>query len=135
MAPPKARTAVKRIQSEKEKKKARTSTNSLGTSSKDSLTVSSKDKGKARPSLSPAASFNAKDGPLLDVNDKKWDAIHKSTKEIMGKSTSASPDGTLLCFQLIYFVCCTVHLQDHNRVDNILRVFDLNPDFGPSIGL
>lgn len=29
----------------------------------------------------------------------------------------------------------TVHLQDHNRVDNILRVFDLNPDFGPSIGL
>lgn len=77
--------------SEKDKKKARSSlgSTSLGTSSKDSLTVA-KDKTK-RLSPSPSAvSLDLKgvEGPELDVNDRQWDVIARKTKEAMGKQQS-----------------------------------------------
>jgi len=53
--------------------------------------------------------------PELEVNGTDLDKVWKKTREAMGKRP--------------------IHAEQQNRVDHILRVFDLNPEFGPCVGM
>lgn len=56
--------------------------------------------------------------PDLDVDDGQWDQIWRHTKKQMNMPASKS-----------------IHIDHENRIEQILRVFDLDPNYGPSIGL
>lgn len=61
---------------------------------------------------------NAAHLPNLDVDDSQWDQIWRHTKKQMNLPASKS-----------------IHLDHENRIEQILRVFDLDPNYGPTIGL
>ncbi|PWZ01469.1 hypothetical protein BCV70DRAFT_210682 [Testicularia cyperi] len=58
------------------------------------------------------------DLPVLDVDDGRWDALWRKTK----KQLNAPPSKT-------------IHIDHENRVEQMLRVFDLDPSYGPCMGL
>ena len=57
----------------------------------------------------------AKGRPSIDINDPRYDALWARTRETMG----------------IY----PIHTEGMHRIELILRVFDLNPTYGPCMGL
>lgn len=54
----------------------------------------------------------------LDVDDVRWDAVWRKTKKTMNVPPSKS-----------------VHIDHENRIQQILRVFDLDPNYGPCMGM
>ncbi|EPQ26245.1 uncharacterized protein PFL1_06180 [Pseudozyma flocculosa PF-1] len=52
----------------------------------------------------------------LDVDDARWDGIWNRTRSAMGRVRP-------------------VHAEGQNRIQHILRLFDLDPTYGPCIGL
>lgn len=101
-------------------------------SAKDQLKAKSGLKSSSTPTK-PAASTLRKPSPTtlapkedesdagredLDVDDPRWDAIWRKTKKTMNVPPSKS-----------------VHIDHENRIQQILRVFDLDPNFGPCMGM
>lgn len=70
------------------------------------------------PALQGVEKENVSHLPDLDVDDAQWDRIWRHTKKQMNVPASKS-----------------IHLDHENRIEQILRVFDLDPNYGPSIGL
>ncbi|TKY90757.1 hypothetical protein EX895_000755 [Sporisorium graminicola] len=56
--------------------------------------------------------------PELDVDDARWDGVWRKTKKTMNVPPSKS-----------------VHIEHENRIQQILRVFDLDPNYGPCMGM
>ncbi|GAC93361.1 DNA polymerase delta subunit 4 [Pseudozyma hubeiensis SY62] len=56
--------------------------------------------------------------PDLDVDDPRWDGVWRKTKKIMNVPPSKA-----------------IHIDHENRIQQILRVFDLDPNFGPCMGM
>ncbi|EST06463.1 DNA polymerase delta, subunit 4 [Kalmanozyma brasiliensis GHG001] len=54
----------------------------------------------------------------LDVDDARWDGVWRRTKKTMNVPPSKS-----------------VHIDHENRIQQILRVFDLDPNYGPCMGM
>ncbi|KDN52440.1 hypothetical protein K437DRAFT_254216 [Tilletiaria anomala UBC 951] len=59
-----------------------------------------------------------KDRPDLDVKDPAWDAYWDATQEKMGLP-KIQP----------------IHTEGQNRIHHMLRTFDLDPAYGPAIGM
>lgn len=74
---------------------------------------------KASP-ISPAAvkDDDSENRPELDVDDARWDGVWRKTKKTMNVPPSKS-----------------VHIDHENRIQQILRVFDLDPNYGPCMGM
>lgn len=56
--------------------------------------------------------------PELDVDDARWDGLWRKTKRTVNVPPSKS-----------------VHIDHENRIQQILRVFDLDPNYGPCMGM
>lgn len=54
----------------------------------------------------------------LDVDDPRWDGVWRKTKKTMNVPPSKS-----------------VHIDHESRIQQILRVFDLDPNYGPCMGM
>ncbi|SAM68135.1 related to DNA polymerase delta subunit 4 [Ustilago bromivora] len=54
----------------------------------------------------------------LDVDDPRWDRVWRKTKKTMNVPPSKS-----------------VHIDHEDRIQQILRVFDLDSNFGPCMGM
>lgn len=54
----------------------------------------------------------------LDVDDPRWDAVWRKTKKTMNVPPSKA-----------------IHIDHEDRVQQILRVFDLDPNYGPCMGM
>ncbi|SNX81860.1 related to DNA polymerase delta subunit 4 [Melanopsichium pennsylvanicum] len=54
----------------------------------------------------------------LDVDDSRWEGVWRKTRKTMNIPASK-----------------TVHIDHENRIQQILRVFDLDPNYGPCMGM
>lgn len=54
----------------------------------------------------------------LDVDDERWDGVWRTTKKTMNVPPSKA-----------------IHIDHENRIQQILRVFDLDPNYGPCMGM
>ncbi|CBQ67938.1 related to DNA polymerase delta subunit 4 [Sporisorium reilianum SRZ2] len=75
---------------------------------------------KPSPTSTPPTKQDEQDAkrPELDVDDARWDGVWRKTKKTMNVPPSKS-----------------VHIEHENRIQQILRVFDLDPNFGPCMGM
>ncbi len=104
---------------------------SLSASAKDQLkpksgfkpTVRTPVKSTSPPLVKQSTNTAAKDEAdaareELDVDDPRWDGVWRRAKRAMNVPPSKS-----------------VHIDHEDRIQQTLRVFDLDPNFGPCIGL
>ena len=132
----KPKTVIKRDK-HNAKKSAPTLTSSLKASSA-AATKATKAKASSAPAAVPAASIKGKEvatGPELDPNDVAYDKIYSKTRKIMGRKPSACYVHRLLDYRADRSAVSTVHAEEQNRVDHILRVFDLDISYGPCVGM
>ncbi|SPO21119.1 related to DNA polymerase delta subunit 4 [Ustilago trichophora] len=75
---------------------------------------------KPSPTTPAAAKENESDSTResLDVDDPRWDGVWRKAKKTMNVPPSKS-----------------VHIDHENRIQQILRVFDLDPNYGPCMGM
>ncbi|KAJ1030158.1 hypothetical protein NDA16_001070 [Ustilago loliicola] len=105
---------------------------------KSSFSTSAKDQLKAKSSLKtntptkPLTSTFRRPSPTtptqeddsdakredLDVDNPRWDSVWRKTKKTINVPPSKS-----------------VHIDHEDRIQQILRVFDLNPNYGPCMGM
>lgn len=70
---------------------------------------------ESRETYAPELLQQAEGRPSVDVNDPRYDALWAHTRKVMG----------------VY----PIHTEGMHRIELILRVFDLNPTYGPCMGL
>lgn len=99
--------------SAKDQIKAKSTLKSTSTPTKP-LTTSLR---KSPPQSTTKDESNSKRAPL-DVDDPRWDALWRKTKKTINVPPSKS-----------------VHIDHEDRVHQILRVFDLDPNYGPCMGM
>lgn len=92
---------------------------------------SAKSKGKGK---APAMEFGGK----LDPKDKKWQAIYAKTSEAMGGDECPPVHCTPKSHTRVHrksWVSLLANLSLTTGAADILRVFDLTPDYGPCVGV